>query len=91
MVLPFTAWSIDRAAECFREAPMTRVHFSYFQLVKIGRKECSQFHISSSELILKEVKEFKEFVMRTLDMQCNNDLYTLKSHLLNCMLQDIDS
>lgn len=71
---------------------MTRGHFSYSKLVKIimKRKEGLYSDISSVELILKEVKGFKDFVAKNFDAHSHDGLNTREYHLLHLMMEPIE-
>lgn len=85
LFLPLVAQLVDRSTRFFEQAAITRVHSSYSKLGRkvMDREECLGFDIYRAELFSKEVKEFKELVVKSFDVHCNIGLHSLRFHLLD--------
>lgn len=92
-LFPCVAAFIDWSTEHKKTPPLTRVQTNYSEIVADVMGDMGQWAWSNKGIMNLEgrVKVLKRVLIETFDERCDSELYTLKYHVLDHMLEGIQN
>lgn len=92
MVLSFVAAFLDRGTAYVHSAPTTKVYTMYEKFVNMLKKDWNGEDASLDVLVVRKayLKRLKVIRKRTFHEHCETGWYTVKFHLLDHSMEDLE-